>query len=190
MKSHKLIACSSSRYLHKILTSGMQEGRDSTIRLTTVYPKSLHKLLLSFYDHVLEISSATELIEMLYLADEYDMPEIMTALRQVLEIMTEVRNVCDSTVREGDLLVAKENCWIQQHSSRRHRQNLKLRFRLTNASQFLSCSARLNLNLAPAIFAGLAKDWVYFGPGSKNDHRYELHKRKCNILLDSLNFTD
>jgi hypothetical protein len=80
MKSHKLVVSSHSGYILKMLDS--HEG-ENTIRLTTAYPKSLEKLLLSFYDHVLNIESVEELIEMLYLADEYDLAKVMERLKEL-----------------------------------------------------------------------------------------------------------
>jgi hypothetical protein len=81
VKSHKLVLVSHSGYILKMLTG---RESDSKIKLTTAYPKSLEKMLLSFYDHVLKIESAEELIEMLYLADEYDIAEVRKSLKNDL----------------------------------------------------------------------------------------------------------
>jgi hypothetical protein len=86
--SHKMVVSWLSKNFFKMLTSGLREGCESTIRLTTAYPNSLRKLLLSFYDHVLEIGSVEELVEMLYLADEYDVPHVMEACDELSSLLS------------------------------------------------------------------------------------------------------
>jgi hypothetical protein len=160
-KSHKIVVSLHSKYLMKMLSSGMREGSENTIRLTTSYPQSLQKLLRSFYEHVLEIESAEELIEMLYLADEFDLPFVMTALKNMLEITA--------------LNYTAENANT---------------FLLCSAQAFLTCSARLQLNLESKVFTGLARQWAQFGPLAGKEHDYQTHKRNCTLLLDSLNFLE
>jgi hypothetical protein len=169
IKTHKLVVSWHSKYLAKMLTSGMREGSENTIRLTTAYPNSLRKLLLSFYDHVAEITSVEELIEMLFLADEYDMKNVREALQRLFPAVFAFKD-------------AKEKSTTQSPSI--------LEFTLENASLFLSCSAKLRLNLEPKIFAGLAKQWWHFGFNKERERKYAEYKRNCSILLESLNFED
>jgi hypothetical protein len=173
VNSHKLVVSSHSRYLMKMLTSGLREGGENTIRLTTAYPGSLRKLLLSFYEHVIEIESAEELIEMLYLADEYDVPTVMTALKQVFSANSTTSNNNASNALTSTL-----------------QSNTQLKFTLDNAHLFLTCSSKLNLNLEPKVFSGLMKEWWRFGPMEDIEIGYEERKRICIVLLQSLNFTE
>jgi hypothetical protein len=163
--THKFLVSWNSRYLYKMLTSGMREGSENSIRLVTAYPASLRKLILSFYDHVLEIDSADEMIEMLYLADEYDMPTVMSALLQSITPTLHATST-DSTAMAPVV------------------------FTIENARQFLTCSAKLRLKLESRIFSDLASQWWEFGLGDGKQREYEKHHRNCSILLDSLNFPE
>jgi hypothetical protein len=164
IKSHKLVVSNYSRYLYTMLTSKMREGRESTIRLVTVYPQSLQKLLLSFYEHVLEIGSAEELIELLYLADEFDVPNVTATL---LQFLTAALNRGSSA------------------------QSISLEIiTLESAPMFLHCSSKLNLKLELDIFSRLSKQWWLFGPLRGRPHAFEEHMRNCSILLQSLDFHD
>jgi hypothetical protein len=177
IKAHKLVVSQHSRYLYKMLTSGMKEGGENTIRLLTDYPQSLQKLLQSFYNHVLEIGSAEELIEMLYLADEFDVPDVMAALQQPFS------TAFFSPVNNG----------TSANASQPRTQGPSLEITLENASLFLKCSAKLGLNLEPRIFAGLAQKWWKFGPIPDEDgdcFQYALHRHNCELLLESLAFTE
>jgi hypothetical protein len=163
-KSNKIVVSLHSRYLFKMLNSKMREGAENTIRLTTNFPNSLRKLLQSFYEHVLEIGSAEELIELLYLADEYDVPRVMAMLKSAI------------IPKMSSASVFHEPC--------------NLAFTMENARLFLTCSAKIGLKLEPKIFSGLAQQWWQFGPREGKELAYEEHNRMCRILLESLNFTE
>jgi hypothetical protein len=154
-----------------MLTSGMREGSESTIRLTSAYPQSLRKLLLSFYEDVLEIASAEELIEMLYLADEYDMPNLMKVLQEAFSSTT-------AFLSHSNADSNRSNATIPEQAS--------FEFTLENARLFLTCSAKIGLKLESKIFAGLAQQWWEFGPMDGKNENYDEHIRKCQLLLDAL----
>lgn len=199
VKAHKMVVSWHSRYLFKMLTSGLREGSENTIRLTTNYPESLRKLLLSFYEHELEIGSAEELVELLYLADEYDVPNVMEALKQLFYISY------DSSATHLGVRKLKFSENLASITSVNNAadgvnnpQPFRLEITLENAPLFLSCSGKIGLNLEPMIFAGLAQKWWLFGPTAsdpskplnENSNVYDSHKRNCNILLQSLNYSE
>jgi hypothetical protein len=170
VQAHKMVVSWYSKYLFKMLTSQLREGGENRIRLTTVYPESLRILLGSFYDHVLEIRSAEELIEMFYLADEYDVPNVMTALKQIFTPLSS----------DGSALQAANS---SPESS--------LEINLANAPMFLACSANIGLKLELSIFSGLARQWKYFAPRSYDEETgYSWQRRNSMLLLESLNFED
>jgi hypothetical protein len=173
VKSHKLVVSWHSKYLLTMLTSGMREAKESTIRLTTNYPKSLEKLLLSFYAHALTINGPDELIELLYLADEYDAPHVMSALRQMI----------------SPLLFAVSNDASTQPSDANSQQT-KLEATLENARLILWCSSKLNLKLEPKVFSWLSDFWWAFGPREGRNKNFEEYRRNCNLLRESLDFCE
>jgi hypothetical protein len=185
LKTDKVLVSLHSRYLYKMLTSSMREGVENKIRLTTSYPESLRKLLQSFYDHVLEIGSAEELIEMLYLADEFDMPDVMTALKQVFPkaLLFSPANNKEPISNNNDNKESPTNVASQQSSP-----IAEFHIGLENARMFLDCSAKLSLNWEPVIFSMLTYQWDALGPQDGLD--YAQHERHCALLLDSLNFAD
>jgi hypothetical protein len=138
LNSHKLVVSLHSRYLNTMLSSGLREASESKIRLVSKYPQSLRKLLLCFYVRELVIESAEELVEMLYLADEYDVPHVMEELVRMISSR--------STEFNGDSAASKTD-----------NSPPSMEFTFENAPLFLSCSAKLNLKLEPLIFAGLAQ---------------------------------
>jgi hypothetical protein len=172
VKAHKLIVSSHSKYLLKMLTSEMREGGENTIRLTTAYPNSLRKLLQSFYEHVLEIGSPEELVELLYLADEYDMPQTMKILKSVFAASALFEQVPVSCTPD--------------HAYMPNSPEVTLR----DARLILTCSSKLNLQLEPKIFASLAALWWKFGPRVKTEQSLEEYQRNCSTLLESLNFQE
>jgi hypothetical protein len=143
-----------------MLTSGLREGSENTIRVTTAYPKSLRKLLTSFYEHVIEITSVEELIEMLFLADEYDMPEVMPALLSVL----------DSSTSAMPLEFTLENARLFLSCSAK--LNLKLEPKIF--AGLVKCWWKFG------------PDRVIV----KDDQWFEDHLKNCHILQDSLNYID
>jgi hypothetical protein len=151
-----------------MLTSQLREGSGNNIRLVTPYPKSLQKLLRSFYEHVLEVESDEELIELLYLADEFDVPTVLTAVKQV------ILDAISAQCMEG----AKSDA-------------NSLRITLGNASLYLACSAAIGLQLESKIFSALLRCWRSFGPDAYDcQGSYEAYRRNCAILLESLNFDE
>jgi hypothetical protein len=153
-----------------MLSSGLREASESKIRLVSKYPQSLRKLLFSFYERELVIESAEELVEMLYLADEYDVPHVMEELVRMISSR--------STEPTGDSAASKTD-----------NSPPSMEFTIENAPLFLSCSAKLNLKLEPLIFAGLAQQWWLFGSRGKA-RDYEKVHCNCLLLLQSLNFTE
>jgi hypothetical protein len=169
---HKLILSWHSKYMLTMLSSGMREGgKDAnTIRLTTPYPESLRKLLQSFYEHVLEIRNAEELIEFLFLADEYDVPAVRTALLRLF------------TPNANALELNKLNGTVSSTPTPR------LDFTLENARVFLNCSSKLNLKLEPRIFAGVARQWGHFRV--QHNGAISEFRELLDILKDSLKFQE
>lgn len=168
LKAHKLIL-SASRFLGTMLTSGMREGSESTIRLTTPYPKSLRKLLLCFYDHQMQVENSDELVELLYLVDVYEVPRVMEELGCM--ILPELPLMPTSQLATSSPLLG--------------RQKVKITFE--NAPSLISCSGKLGLKLEAGIFSSLAQLWWEFGPEKGT---YDDHMRNCKVLLESLDFCD
>jgi hypothetical protein len=189
LKSSKVLVSMNSRYLYKMLSSNLLEGSANSIRLVTAYPKSLQKLLLSFYEHVLEIENVEELIEMLYLADEYYMPQVMSALKQVFPpLLGDNDNNATTNPNAPNSSPSPQS--RASSSASVITTTPSLEFTLANAPLFLLCSSRLKLNLEPRIFEGLAKEWAKFGPQAETDRAYKEHQKKCRILLGSLDFPE
>jgi hypothetical protein len=168
VNTHKLVLSLQSRYFHKMLTSNLREGTGNTVRLITAYPASLKKLLLSCYEHVLEIKSDEEMIEMLYLADEYDVAQVMIALKKLFP---------QSYAAAGSFIPKTETLDINS----------------SNARKYLKCSAKLGLKLEPKIFVGLTEKWWQFSPHESKyefGSGYERHEKNCRLLLSALNFEE
>jgi hypothetical protein len=170
LKSHKMVVSLHSHYLNDMLSSDLREASESKICLVAKYPQSLCKPLLSFYECELVIESAEELVEMLYLADEYDVPHVMEELVRMISSRSAEPN--------GDSAASKTD-----------NTPPSMEFTMENAPLFLTCSAKLNLKLEPLILAGLAQQWWLFGPRKGKAPDYEEDQRNCLVLLQSLNFT-
>jgi hypothetical protein len=177
IKAHKLIVSFYSKYLHTMLTSRLREGSDNTIRLTTPYPDSLRRLLLSFYERSLEVGSEEELTELFFLADEYDVPSVLTVLKGVFPLAMSATGIIGSPISNDTQSTTPKAG--------------PLAITLPNARLFLDCSAKIGLNLEPLIFAGLARQWWEFAPQLWTDEsNFGKQRRYCSLLLDSLKFID
>jgi hypothetical protein len=192
---NKKVIARHSRYFEKMLSSRMREGGEKTIRLITAYPHSLAKLLLSLGRGEMGIASEEELVELLYLADEYDMPHVMTTLQNLFPPAFNCPAVFPSTTNPVSVSnsTSASNPSATTASLPAPLPLPMIRISLKNAPLFLSCSAKLGLKLEARIFSGLAHMWWLFGRRSRElgfGNGYQRLGNNCEVLIESLKFSE